>query len=170
MYLNLKVNNDCSHWQQSQCNLSQFSSALILIDTVVILIIWDDNEYIIIVYRVMSSMIRSLTVAATLTEMFWCITTFQKECYTVSLTVSITVRNQHTLTLNQNCVNVQWLMSSYLIWCNTKLYEWDVHIKQHENDSCLTKVSIKSKLLLINLENRIDTDTYKNESSNISIV
>jgi len=31
-------------------------------------------------------------------------------------------------------------------------------------------VSIKSKLLLINLKNRIDTDTYKNESSNISIV
>jgi len=31
-------------------------------------------------------------------------------------------------------------------------------------------VSIKSKLLLINLENRIDTDTHKNESSNISIV
>ena len=70
MYLNLKVNNDRPHWQQGWCNLSWFSNALILIDTVVILIIQDDNEYIVVAYRVVSSMIMSLAVVTTLTEMF----------------------------------------------------------------------------------------------------
>jgi len=43
---------------------------LILIDIIVILIIQDDNEYIVIVYKAANSMIMSLAVAATLTEMF----------------------------------------------------------------------------------------------------
>jgi len=43
---------------------------LTLIDTVVVLIVQDDNENIIVAYRIVSSMITSLAVAATLTEMF----------------------------------------------------------------------------------------------------
>jgi len=43
---------------------------LILIDTVVVLIIQDDNENVIVAYETASSVITSLTVAATLTEMF----------------------------------------------------------------------------------------------------
>jgi len=50
--------------------LSQLSNTLILIDAVIILIIQDDNEYIVIVYEAVSSMIMSLAVAATFTEMF----------------------------------------------------------------------------------------------------
>ncbi len=41
-----------------------------LIDIVVILIIQDDNENIIVAYRTVSSVIMSLTVTATLIEMF----------------------------------------------------------------------------------------------------
>jgi len=41
-----------------------------LIDIVVVLIIQDDNENVIVAYRTVSSMITSLTVTATLTEMF----------------------------------------------------------------------------------------------------
>ncbi len=41
-----------------------------LIDIVVVLIIQDDNENVIVAYRTVSSMITSLAVTATLTEMF----------------------------------------------------------------------------------------------------
>jgi len=88
----------------------------------------------------------------------------------VSLTVSTTVRNQHIMTLNQNCVDVWQLMSSHLHQYDTDSYEQNVVTEQSENDSCLTEVSIESKLLLINLKNRIDINIDKNESSNISIV
>jgi len=43
---------------------------LILIDVIIVLIVQDDNEYIIVVYEAVSSMIMSLAVAATLIEMF----------------------------------------------------------------------------------------------------
>jgi len=43
---------------------------LILIDAVVVLIVQDNNEYIIVVYKVVSNIIMSLAVAVTLTEMF----------------------------------------------------------------------------------------------------
>ncbi len=86
------------------------------------------------------------------------------------LTVSTTVRNQHVLTLNQNCIDVQQLMSSYLLQCDIDSYEQNIVTEQSENDHCLTKVSIQSKLLLINLENRIDTDVCTDESNNVSVV
>jgi len=88
----------------------------------------------------------------------------------VFLTVSTTDRNQHVLTLNQNCVDVQQSMSSHLSQCDTVLYEQNVVTEQSENDHCLREVSIQSKLLLINLKNRIDTDVYTDENDNISIV
>jgi len=43
---------------------------LTLIDTVIILIIQDDNEYIVVAYRAANNMIMSLAVVATLIEMF----------------------------------------------------------------------------------------------------
>ncbi len=86
------------------------------------------------------------------------------------LTVSTTVRNQHISTLNQNCVDVWWLMSPHLLQCDTSLYKQNVVTEQSENDHCLRKVSIQSKLLLINLKNRIDISVCKSKSSNISIV
>jgi len=42
----------------------------ILIDIVVVLIIQDDNENIIVAYKTASSVVTSLAVIATLTEMF----------------------------------------------------------------------------------------------------
>ncbi len=96
--------------------------------------------------------------------------TFQKECHTAFLTVSTTVRNQYALTLNQNCIDVRQLMSSHLLQCHTNLYKQNIVIKQSKNDHCLRKVSIQSKLLLINLKDRIDTDVHKSEDNNISIV
>ncbi len=96
--------------------------------------------------------------------------TFQKEHHTAFLTVSTTVRNQHVLTLNQNCIDVQQLMSSHLLQCNTGLYKQNIVTEQSKNDHCLREVSVQSKLLLINLKNRIDTDIHKSESSNISVV
>ncbi len=102
--------------------------------------------------------------------MFWCTTTFQKECHIAFLTVNTTVRNQHTLTLNQNCIDVQWLMSSHLLQCDINLYKQNIVTEQSENDHCLKRVSIQSKLLLINLKNRIDISVCKSESSNVSVV
>ncbi len=61
-------------------------------------------------------------------------------------------------------------MSSHLLQCDTVLYEQNVVIKQSEDNHCLRKVSIQSKLLLINLENKIDTDVCTDENNNISVV
>ncbi len=169
-YLKVKVDNKRPCQQQGQCNLPWSSNVFILIDTVVVLIIWDDNEYIVVAYRAVSSMVMSLAVVTTFTEMFWHTMTFQKECHTVFLTVDTTVKNQHILTLNQNHIDVQWLMSSYLLQCDTGSYKWNIVIEQSKNDHDLRKVSIQSKLLLTNLENRIDINICKDESDNISIV
>ncbi len=86
------------------------------------------------------------------------------------LTVDTTVKNQHILTLNQNCVNVWQLMSSHLLQCDTDLYKWNIVTVQSKNDHCLKKVSVQSKLLLINLKNRIDISVCKSKSNNISVV
>ncbi len=115
-------------------------------------------------------MITLFAVAVTLTEMFWHTTTFQKECHITFLTVSTTVRNQYASTLNQNHIDVWQLMSSYLLQCDTVLYEQNVVTEQSENDHCLRRVSVQSKLLLINLKNRIDISVHTDESSNVSIV
>jgi len=96
--------------------------------------------------------------------------TFQKEHYTAFLTVNTTVRNQHALTLNQNCVDVQQLMSFHLLWCDMSLYKQNIVTEQSKNDHCLRRVSVQSKLLLINLKNKINISIYKNKSSNISVV
>ncbi len=61
-------------------------------------------------------------------------------------------------------------MSSYLLQCDMSLYKQNIVTEQSKNDHCLKEVSIQSKLLLINLKNRIDVSIYKSESSNISIV
>jgi len=88
----------------------------------------------------------------------------------VCLTVCTISRNQHTLTLNQNHIDVQQLMSLYLIWQNIKLYKQNVHIRQHKNVSCLRKVSVLSELLLINKENWIFINSHKSEGDNVCIV
>ncbi len=169
MYLRGDIDDDRPRWQ-CWCDSSWLSSRLILIDIVVILIIWDDNENVIVAYRTVSSVVTSLAVIATLTEMFWCTTTFQKECHITFLTVDTISRNQHTLTLNQNHIDVQWLMSSHLSWCDTVLYEQNVVTEQSENDHCLRKVSIQSKLLLINLKNRINISIHTDKNNNVSVV
>ena len=61
-------------------------------------------------------------------------------------------------------------MSSHLIQCDTVLYEQNVVTEQSENDHCLREVSIQSKLLLINLKNRIDISVHTDKNSNISFV
>jgi len=156
MYLRVNIDDDCFCWQR-WCDLSWLSSMLIFID-------------IVVVYRTASSVTMSLAVITTLIEMFWCTTTFWKEHYTAFLTVNTTDRNQHTLTLNQNCIDVWWLMSSHLIQCDTKLYKQNIHIRQHKNDHCLRKVSIQNELLLINKENWIIISSCKNENNNICII
>ncbi len=149
MYLRGNIDDNHPHWQQHWCNSSWSSSMLILIDIVVVLIIQDDNENIIVAYRTVSSMITLLAVITTLIKMFWCTMTFQKECHTVCLTVDTIVRNQHTLTLNQNCIDVWWLTSPHLVQHDTKSYKQNIHTEQHKNVSCLRKVSVLSELLLV---------------------
>jgi len=117
-----------------------------------------------------SSVITSLAVTAIFIKMFWCMMTFQKERHTVCLTVDTIVRNQHTLTLNQNHINVWQLMSSHLIWHDTKLYEENVHTEQHKNASCLREINVLSELLLINKENWIFISSHKSKNNNIHIV
>ena len=50
------------------------------------------------------------------------------------------------------------------------LYKQNIVTEQSKNDHCLRKVSIQSKLLLINLKNRINISVYKSKSSNVSVV
>jgi len=169
MYLRSNIDNDHSH-QWRWCDLPWLSSRLILIDIVIVLIVQDDNENVIVAYRTVSSMVTSLAVTATFTEMFWHTMTFQKECHTMCLTVDTIDRNQHTLTLNQNCIDVWWMINPHLIQCDTLLYKQNVHIKQHNDGSCLKKVSVLSKLLLINKENWININTHKNKNDNICVV
>jgi len=169
MYLRGDIDDDRS-CQQHQCDSSWLSSRFILIDIVVVLIVWDDNENIIVAYETVSSVVTPLAVITTFTEMFWCTTTFQKECHTVCLTVGTTSRNQHTLTLNQDCIDVQQSMSPHLVQQNTKPYKWNIHIRQCENASCLRRVSVLSELLLINKENWIFISSHKNKSGNVHIV
>jgi len=88
----------------------------------------------------------------------------------VFLTVSTTVRNQHVSILNQNCIDVQWSMSSHLLQCDTDLYKQNIVTEQSENDHNLRKVSIQSELLLINLKNRINISICKSKSNNRSVV
>jgi len=61
-------------------------------------------------------------------------------------------------------------MSLHLFWCDTELYEQNIHTEQCENDSCLMRVSIESKLLLINKKNWIVTDSHKNEGGKVCII
>ena len=61
-------------------------------------------------------------------------------------------------------------MSSHLLQCDTDLYKWNVVTEQSETGHCLREVSVQSKLLLINLKNRIDINVCKSESNNISVV
>jgi len=61
-------------------------------------------------------------------------------------------------------------MSSHLLQCDTDLYKQNIVTEQSKNDHCLREVSIQSKLLLINLKNRIDISVHKNKNSNVSVV
>jgi len=61
-------------------------------------------------------------------------------------------------------------MSSHLLQCDTNLYTQNVVTEQSKNDHCLKEMSVQSKLLLINLENRIDINVHKNENNDISVV
>ena len=61
-------------------------------------------------------------------------------------------------------------MSFYLLWCDTDLYKWNIVTEQSENNHCLKRVSVQSKLLLINHKNRIDINVCQSKSDNISIV
>jgi len=61
-------------------------------------------------------------------------------------------------------------MSSHLLQCDTDLYKQNIVTEQSEDDHCLRKMSIQSKLLLINLENRINISVHKSKSNNVSVV
>ena len=61
-------------------------------------------------------------------------------------------------------------MSSHLSQCDTVLYKQNIVTEQSKNDHCLRKVSVQSKLLLINLKNRIDISVHTSENSNVSII
>ena len=50
------------------------------------------------------------------------------------------------------------------------LYKQNIVTEQSKNDHDLREVSIQSKLLLINLENRIDISVCTDKSSDISVV
>ncbi len=61
-------------------------------------------------------------------------------------------------------------MSSYLLQCDTVLYKQNIVTEQSKNDHCLRKVSIQSKLLLINLRNRIDISVCTDKNNDVSVV
>jgi len=50
------------------------------------------------------------------------------------------------------------------------LYKQNIITEQSKNDHDLRKVSVQSKLLLINLKNKINISIHKNKSNNISVV
>jgi hypothetical protein len=116
MYLKVEVNNNCL-WQQVMQSV-WFSNALTLIDTVVVLI----SRWQWVHHCCVQSSEQHDHVTCSCCNTHWNVLMYNnisKECHTAFLTVSTTVRNQHTLTLNQNCIDVQQLMSSHLLQCDT---------------------------------------------------
>jgi hypothetical protein len=107
-YLKVKINNNHLCQQQSWCNLSQFSNTLILINTVVILIVWDNNEYIIIVYEAVSSMITSLCSCC---NIYWNVLTYND----ISERVSYHIFNSQYNHQKSTCFDFK----SELCWCIT---------------------------------------------------
>ncbi len=172
-YLRVKVDNNdlCQQW--CQCDLLLLRNLLTLTDLIiVIIIIWDNNDNIIVVYRAVSSVIMSLTVAATFSEMLWCIMTFWKECHTAFLTVCTIIRNQHITSLNKNCIYVWWSVRQNLLSQNLSLYKENIAIRESKNDNDLRKVNKDVQLLHTDQKNRIcivccsDENTLiQNESS-----
>jgi len=61
-------------------------------------------------------------------------------------------------------------MSSHLLQCDMSSYKQNIVIKQSEDDHCLRKVSVQSKLLLINLKDKININVCKSKNNNISVV
>jgi len=61
-------------------------------------------------------------------------------------------------------------MSSHLLQCDMNLYKQNIITEQSKNNHCLRRVSVQSKLLLINLKNRIDISVCKSKNNNISVV
>jgi len=61
-------------------------------------------------------------------------------------------------------------MNFHLFQCDIVLYKQNVVTEQSKNDPCLRKVNVQSKLLLINLENRININVHIDKSNDISVV
>jgi len=166
MYLRIEVDNNGLHWQWCQCNLLLLKNSLTLIDLiVVIIIIQNDNDNIVVAYKAVSSMITSLTVAATLFEMLWCMMTFQKECHITFLTVCTIIRNQHITSLNKNYIYVWWLMRQNLLSQNLSLYKQNITIRKSKNDNDLRRVNEDAQLLCTDQKIRICIVCCSNEST-----
>ena len=132
---------------------------------IVIIVIQNDNDNIVVVYKAVSSVIMSLTVAATLFKMLWCMTTFQKKHHIMFLTVCTTVRNQHITSLNKNCIYVYWLMRQNLLSQNLFSYEENIAIRKNKDDNNLRRVNEDAQLLHINWKNRIYIVHYSSENT-----
>ncbi len=132
---------------------------------VVIIVIQNDNDNIIVAYRAVSSMITSLTVAATFFEMLWCMMTFWKEHHTVFLTICTTVRNQHITFLHKDCIYVQWLMRQNLLFQNSSLYKENIIIRENKDNNGLRRVNKGVQLLHTDWKNRICIICCSDEST-----
>jgi len=158
------INSLCQQW--CWCNLLLLRNLLTFISLiVVIIVIQNDNDNIIVAYRAVSSVIMSLTVAATFFEMLWHMMTFQKKHHIVFLTVCTTVRNQHITSLNKNCIYVWWLMRQNLLSQNLSLYKENIVIRKSKDDNDLRRVNEDAQLLHIDWKNRICIVCCSNEST-----
>lgn len=61
-------------------------------------------------------------------------------------------------------------MGPHLLRCDTVSYERNVVTEQSKDGHCLREVSVRSKLLLTNLKDRIDISVHTDESGDISVV
>jgi hypothetical protein len=116
-----------------------------------------------------SSVIMSLAVTATFTEMFWCTTTFQKNVISCVWQLIQQQKSTHSdseselhwcMTVNEFSSDSMWYIAVQTEHSHWAAWEWPLSERSEHT----------SKLLLINKENRIDISICKSENDNISVV
>jgi hypothetical protein len=120
----------------------------------------DDNDVVIhfmFSYEAAIDMITSFAIDACFVEMFDCFATFRKRMKIRCLVATRETRLFHrTLTrLNENDVQIRWMMSVYLI--KNYIVAYELHIQFRKNKQSQTRCIVNefNQLLIIHHENEI---------------
>ncbi len=120
----------------------------------------DDNDlfiYFIFSYEAAIDMITSFAINACFVEMFDCFAIFRKRTKIRCLVATCETRLSHcTLTkLNENDVQIRWIMNVYLIENYIVAYELHIQFRKSKQSQTRCIVNEFNQLLIIHYENKI---------------